>query len=141
MGGIFNTHTPLDQKLVLGPLKAVTQIAGLKDPQGIQIKLNNVFDARETGFRLIRALPSGYLLSDWVQTHGNIYHAIKMSRKMILLLVFFILAIAVFNVVSMLMMVVIDKRSVISVLKTQGATNFEIALKNINTVGKNNSIY
>ena len=128
VGGIFTTHTPLDQKLVLGPLKAVAQIVGLKDPQGIQIKLNNVFDARETGFRLIRALPSGYLLSDWVQTHGNIYHAIKMSRKMILLLVFFILAIAVFNVVSMLMMVVIDKRSVISVLKTQGATNFEIAL-------------
>jgi|TARA_B110000503_G_scaffold77244_1_gene119064 lipoprotein-releasing system permease protein len=127
VGGIFSTHTPLDQKLVLGPLKTVTQIAGLKDPQGVQIKLNNVFDARETGFRLIRALPPGYLLSDWVQTHGNLYQAIKMSRKMILLLVFFILAIAVFNVVSMLMMVVIDKRSAISVLKTQGAKNFEIA--------------
>ncbi len=45
---------------------------------------------------------------------------------MVSLLVFLIIAIAVFNVVSMLMMAVIDKQSAISILKTQGATNGEI---------------
>ena len=49
-----------------------------------------------------------------------------MSRNMVSLLVFLIIAIAVFNVVSMLMMAVIDKRSAISILKTLGATNGDI---------------
>ena len=49
-----------------------------------------------------------------------------MSRNMVSLLVFLIIAIAVFNVVSMLMMAVIDKRPAISILKTLGATNGEI---------------
>jgi len=128
VGGIFITHTALDQKLVLGSLPAVNKIVGSLDPQGVQVKLNDIFSARETGFRLVSKLPPSYYFSDWIQTHGNLYQAIKMSRKMIILLVLFIIVIAVFNVVSMLMMVVVDKRSDISVLRTQGARNSDIVL-------------
>ena len=128
VGGIFITHTALDQKLVLGSLPSVNKIVGSFDAQGIQVKLNDIFSARETGFRLVSKLPTSYYFSDWIQTHGNLYQAIKMSRKMIILLVLFIIIIAVFNVVSMLMMVVIDKRSDISVFRTQGARNSDIIL-------------
>ena len=128
VGGIFATKTSLDQKLVLGSLSKVTDIIGLPYPQGIRIKLANIFNARETGYRLLRDLPENYYFSDWIQTHGNLYQAIKMSRKMIILLVFFIIAIAVFNVVSMLMMIVVDKRFDIAVLKTQGARNSDITM-------------
>ena len=128
VGGIFITHTALDQKLVLGSLPSVNKIVGSSDAQGIQVKLNDIFSARETGFRLVSKLPTSYYFSDWIQTHGNLYQAIKMSRKMIILLVLFIIIIAVFNVVSMLMMVVIDKRSDISVFRTQGARNSDIIL-------------
>ena len=128
VGGIFITHTALDQKLVLGSLPSVNKIVGSSDAQGIQVKLNDIFSARETGFRLVSKLPISYYFSDWIQTHGNLYQAIKMSRKMIILLVLFIIGIAVFNVVSMLMMVVIDKRSDISVFRTQGARNSDIIL-------------
>jgi len=128
VAGIFTTHTSLDQKLVLGPLKKVTEMIGFNAPQGVQIKVGNIFDARETGFRLIRTLPAGYRFSDWIQTHGNLYQAIKMSRKMVLLLVFFIIVAAVFNVVSMLIMTVMDKRSCIAILKTLGAKNSDIIL-------------
>ena len=128
VGGIFITHTALDQKLVLGSLPSVNKIVGSSDAQGIQVKLNDIFSARETGFRLVSKLPISYYFSDWIQTHGNLYQAIKMSRKMIILLVLFIIIIAVFNVVSMLMMVVIDKRSDISVFRTQGARNSDIIL-------------
>lgn len=128
VGGIFRTHTTLDQQLILAKLGVVGQLTGNPGPQGMQIKLDDIFQARETGFSLLRALPSGYRFSDWIQTHGNLYQAIKMSRNMVSLLVFLIIAIAVFNVVSMLMMAVIDKRPTISILKTQGATNGEIVL-------------
>lgn len=127
VAGIFSTHTTLDQRLVLTQLNVASELSGLNGyPQGVQIKLDDIFQARETGFNLLRSLPSGYQFSDWIQTHGNLYQAIKMSRNMVSLLVFLIIAIAVFNVVSMLMMAVIDKQSAISILKTQGATNGEI---------------
>jgi len=127
VAGVFSTHTTLDQRLVLTQLNVASELSGLNGyPQGVQVKLDDIFQARETGFNLLRLLPSGYRFSDWIQTHGNLYQAIKMSRNMVSLLVFLIIAIAVFNVVSMLMMAVIDKRSAISILKTQGATNGEI---------------
>lgn len=127
VAGVFSTHTTLDQRLVLTQLNIASELAGLNTyPQGIQIKLKDIYQARETGFDLLRSLPSGYRFSDWIQTHGNLYQAIKMSRNMVSLLVFLIIAIAVFNVVSMLMMAVIDKRSAISILKTLGATNGDV---------------
>ena len=131
VAGVFSTHTTLDQRLVLTQLDTASELAGFKMglntyPQGVQIKLNDIYQSRETGFDLLRTLPSGYRFSDWIQTHGNLYQAIKMSRNMVSLLVFLIIAIAVFNVVSMLMMAVIDKRSAISILKTLGATNGDI---------------
>jgi lipoprotein-releasing system permease protein len=128
VGGVFATKTSLDQKLVLGSLSKVTDIIGLSHPQGIRIKLANIFNARETGYRLLSSLPENYYFSDWIQTHGNLHEAIKMSRKMIILLVFFVIAIAVFNVVSMLMMTVVDKHSDIAILKTQGARNSDITM-------------
>ena len=127
VAGIFETHTTIDQHIVLAQLEVVGVWAGTHGlPQGMQIKLNDIFQVRQTGFDLLRALPSGYRFSDWIQTHGNLYQAIKMSRNMVSLLVFLIIGIAVFNVISMLMMTVIDKRSAIAILKTLGATNGEI---------------
>ncbi len=125
--GIFETHTALDQRLAIARLDVVGVLASTNGlPQGMQIKLDDVFQARQTGFNILRSLPSGYRFSDWIQTHGNLYQAIKMSRNMVSLLVFLIIGIAVFNVISMLMMTVIDKRPAIAILKTQGATNGEI---------------
>lgn len=136
VAGVFSTHTTLDQRLVLTHIEIASELAGLLNtglntdfrtyPQGVQIKLNDIYQSRETGFELLRTLTQGYRFSDWIQTHGNLYQAIKMSRNMVSLLVFLIIAIAVFNVVSMLMMAVIDKRPAISILKTLGATNGDI---------------
>ncbi|MEH6617550.1 MAG: ABC transporter permease, partial [Porticoccus sp.] len=127
VAGVFETHTTLDQSLALAQLERVGVLAGTGGrPQGIQVKLNDIFQVRETGFELLRVLAPGYRFSDWIQTHGNLYQAIRMSRNMVSLLVFLIIGIAVFNVISMLMMTVIDQRSSIAILKTQGAVNSEI---------------
>lgn len=127
VAGVFETHTTLDQHLVLAQLDVVGALAGTGGrPQGVQVKLNDIFQVRQTGFDLLRVLAPGYRFSDWIQTHGNLYQAIRMSRNMVSLLVFLIIGIAVFNVISMLMMTVLDKRSAIAILKTLGATNSEI---------------
>ncbi|WP_461481759.1 lipoprotein-releasing ABC transporter permease subunit [Porticoccus sp.] len=127
--GTFATHTALDQGLVLVNLGEASQLAGNGAlPQGMQVRVADLFKARQTGFELLATLPGSFHFSDWLQTHGNLFQAIKMSRNLVSLLVFLIVAIAVFNVISMLMMTVIDKRAEIAILKTQGASRAEIVL-------------
>ena len=60
-------------------------------------------------------------------THGNLYSAIQLSRDLISILLFSIIAVAAFNVVSSLVLVVLDKQGNIAILRTLGATGGDIA--------------
>jgi lipoprotein-releasing system permease protein len=62
-----------------------------------------------------------------MMTHGNLYAAIQLSRDMISILLFSIIAVAAFNVVSSLVLVVFDKRGNIAILRTLGASPRDIA--------------
>ncbi|MCK9468903.1 MAG: ABC transporter permease, partial [Porticoccaceae bacterium] len=99
LAGIFDTHTAEDVGLALIHLDIAGDLAGYgARPQGLRISVEDVFAARELGYHLIRQLPSDYSFIDWFQTHGNLHQAIQMSRQMVGLLIFLIIAIAVFNV-------------------------------------------
>lgn len=125
--GIFATHTELDQSLVIASLPQVAEIAGIPNrAQGFRLQVNDQFNARNIGFEIINQLPFGYGFRDWFQTHGNLYQAIQLSRNMVVLLIFLIVAIAAFNVISMLMMSVINKRKDIAVLQTLGLSRGDI---------------
>ncbi len=124
VAGIINTHTTIDNSLALITLSAASDIAGLGTAaQGLRVRVDDIFTARDTGFTLVAQLPPGYSFVDWTQTHGNLYQAIQMSRNLVGMLIFLIIAIAVFNVVAMLVMTVVEKRPAIAILKTLGATN------------------
>lgn len=125
--GVFATHTELDQVLAIASLTQVGEIAGIGDAvQGFRVQVNNELNARSTGYSLLGDLPSGYAFRDWFQTHGNLYQAIRLSRNLVGLLIFLIVGIAAFNVVSMLMMSVIDKRKDIAVLQTLGLSERQV---------------
>lgn len=125
--GIFATHTELDQVLGLASLEQVAQIADIPSlVQGFRLQVTDEFDARRIGYALLDELPFGYGFRDWFQTHGNLYQAIQLSRNMVGLLIFLIVAIAAFNVISMLMMSVVDKRRDIAILQTLGLSRANI---------------
>lgn len=124
---IFNTHTAEDTGLAIVHLETANSLKNLDQrPQGLRLRLADVFSARDTGYSLLRRLPGNISFIDWVQTHGNLYQAIQMSRQLVGLLVFLIIAIAVFNIISMMVMTVVDKKAAIAILKTQGASNGKI---------------
>ncbi len=124
VAGIIDTHTTIDNSLALITLSTASDIAGLGTAaQGLRVRVDDIFAARDTGFALVARLPPGYSFVDWMQTHGNLYQAIQMSRNLVGMLIFLIIAIAVFNVVAMLVMTVVEKRPAIAILKTLGATN------------------
>ena len=127
LAGVFATHTEIDQLLAIGALPVVADVAGISGlVNGFRVQIDDQFNARQLGYRMLEELPFGYGFRDWFQTHGNLYQAIQLSRNMVGLLIFMIIAIAAFNVISMLMMSVMDKRKDIAILQTLGLTRREI---------------
>ncbi|MBX2810129.1 MAG: lipoprotein-releasing ABC transporter permease subunit [Cellvibrionaceae bacterium] len=130
---VFTTGTELDQTLALMGLGAAKRLRLQPDTvSGLHIKTADLFQAPVLAHQLAKQLRSqlglAYYSSDWTQTHGNIYAAIQMSKNLVSLLLFLIIAIAAFNVVSTLMMVVVDKQGDIAILRTLGVTTGGIML-------------
>ena len=125
--GLFETQTELDQMLGIVSLE---QAASLSDNgsaiAGFRVQVTDLFDARIMGYRLLSQLPNGFQAKDWMKTYGNLYQAIQLSRNMVGLLVFLIIGVAAFNVISMLMMAVINKRKDIAILQTLGLSRKHI---------------
>jgi lipoprotein-releasing system permease protein len=89
---------------------------------GLRIKLDDLFNAPE----ITRGLADDfydYQVSDWTLAHSNFFKAIKTEKTVMFIILLLIVAVAAFNIVSTLVMVVTDKRGDIAILKTQGLTS------------------
>jgi lipoprotein-releasing system permease protein len=128
LSAILTTGTELDQTIALVPLALASELAGL-DGQvtGFRITTRHLFDVQSIAWDLMESLPPGFYSTNWMMTHGNLYSAIQLSRDLISLLLFSIIAVAAFNVVSSLVLVVLDKQGNIAILRTLGATKGDIA--------------
>ena len=91
--------------------------------QGLRLKFDDLFQAPRTAWEIAQQLGENhYYARDWTRTHGNLYQAIRMEKAMIGLLLLLIVAVAAFNIISTLVMVVNDKKGDIAILRTLGAT-------------------
>jgi len=88
---------------------------------GIRAKLDDLFRAPEVRYQLQDGPLSQYWVRDWSSYHANWFRAVKIEKRMIFLLLLLIVAVAAFNIVSTLVMVVTDKESDIAILRTLGA--------------------
>ena len=89
---------------------------------GLNIKLDDMFIARKFSRELKQTLPIGYSSYDWTYRHKNFFEAIKMEKTVMFVILTLIVAVAAFNIVSTLVMVVTDKQADIAILQTLGAT-------------------
>jgi lipoprotein-releasing system permease protein len=94
--------------------------------QGLRLRFEDLFQAPRIAWELAGQLGEDYYSRDWTRTHGNLYQAIRMEKAMIGLLLLLIVAVAAFNIISTLVMVVTDKRGDIAILRTLGATPRQI---------------
>ena len=111
-----------DGTLVFAP---VDDVRALLPPggagQGLRIRVDDVLAAPAVAARLRRALPAGLAVRDWTQDNANYFRAIRLEKTMMSLILLLIVAVAAFNIVAMLVMVVTDKRTDIAILRTLGA--------------------
>jgi lipoprotein-releasing system permease protein len=92
------------------------------DVSGLRVKLNDVYDAPEAAGKLWEHLGPEYRVRDWTQEHANFFRALRMEKTVMFIILLLIVAVAAFNIISMLVMVVADKRSEIAILRTLGAS-------------------
>lgn len=89
---------------------------------GIRAKLDDLFRAPEVRYQLQDGVLGRFWVRDWSSYHSNWFRAVKIEKRMIFLLLLLIIAVAAFNIVSTLVMVVTDKESDIAILRTLGAS-------------------
>lgn len=93
---------------------------------GLRLKLDDLFNAPKISHELVEQLHNDYLVNDWTNAHSNFFQAIQTEKRVMFIILLLIVAVAAFNIVSTLVMVVTDKRGAIAILKTQGLTPMEV---------------
>ena len=121
--GIFSVGAELDGNYTLIHMDDAAKLMRTGGKAlGVRLLVDDLFAAPRVAEQAARALEGRYYISDWTRTHGNLFQAIRMEKTMIGLLLMFIVAVAAFNIVSTLVMVVTDKTADIAILRTMGAT-------------------
>ena len=93
---------------------------------GLRLKLDDLFNAPVITQSMADALGNDYRVSDWTKAHSNFFRAVQTEKRAMFIILLLIVAVAAFNIVSTLVMVVTDKRGDIAILKTQGLTNLSV---------------
>ena len=110
-----------DSVLALVDLEDAQALKGLAGPTGIRLKFDDVLQAPELAREAEQRLTGTPLtLRDWTQENEAYFRAIRIEKTMMGLILMLIVAVAVFNIVATLVMVVNDKRTDIAILRTLG---------------------
>lgn len=89
---------------------------------GIEVKVDDIFQANEIARTIEHALGFPYWARDWMALNRNLFSALKLEKTMMFLLLVLITIVASFNIVSTLTMIVNEKQREIAILKAMGAT-------------------
>ena len=122
--GTFNIgHFEIDSTLALVHMQDAQRLYALGEQvSGVRLKLDDLFRAPQVARELATTMPPSVMLVDWTRMNATYFRAVDIEKRMMSLLLFFIIAIAAFNLVSSLFMVVKEKNADIAILRTLGAS-------------------
>lgn len=136
--GIFNTGSEIDDKVIFTAGTDAAKLLRLKNDKisGIRLYLNDAFTAPEVSAQLEQQLnpqlnqqanpQTKYKITDWRESYGKLFSAVDMEKRMMWVMLGLIIAVAAFNIVSALVMMVTEKQGEIAILKTQGLDNVTV---------------
>ena len=128
VASVLHSGTELDRQLALGAQSTIAALSPSVRQNGLSVQIRDVLQAPGLRFQLSQSLPIGLWVSDWTATQGNLYRAIQLSRQIVVLLLMSLIAIAVFNIVTSLILVVTDRRPAIAMLRTMGLQKADVTL-------------
>jgi lipoprotein-releasing system permease protein len=123
LAGTFEAgHYEYDSGLALIHLDDAARLFRVEGPTGVQLRLQDVHQARSVAAELVGRLPPGLVVRDWTRTNRNWFDAVQIEKRLMAIILTLIVAVAAFNLVSTLVMTVTDKRADIAILRTLGAS-------------------
>jgi lipoprotein-releasing system permease protein len=111
-----------DSALVLMHMEDAAKLFRKNSPDGLRIKTTNLMTAPQVSRNIINQMPGNYGVIDWTQQHANFFRALKTEKTVMFVILTLIVAVAAFNIISTLVMMVTDKQADIAVLRTIGAS-------------------
>lgn len=125
VAGIYNTGSDVDGQLMLTHLQDAAKLMRMKNDQvtGWRLFFNDPFVVADLS---TEPLPDGWTWQDWRDQRGELFQAVRMEKNMMGLMLGLIIGVAAFNIISALIMVVMEKQSEVAILKTQGMADRQI---------------
>lgn len=120
--GVFEVGAEVDTRLAMIHIDDAKTFLRVPGVQGLHVKTTDMFLAPQVMSELRQELGESVQVKDWSQTQGSLFQAVKMEKLVVGTLLMVIIAVAAFNIVSSLILMVADKRSDIAVLRTLGLT-------------------
>ena len=129
VAGTFDSgHYEYDSALVLLHHEDAQRIFRLEGPTGIRLKLKDLHQAREVTMQLAGSLSDQLLIRDWTQQNRTWFAAVQVEKRMMAVILFLIVLVGAFGLVSALVMTVTEKQTDIAVLRTLGASKRSIMM-------------
>ena len=122
--GIFESGMfDIDSSFAYVSLQSAQKFLNMPDVvTGIEVKIDNIYKAKEVGRGIVDALGHLYWTRDWMDMNKNLFAALKLEKITMFIILILIILVAAFNIVSTLIMVVMEKNRDIAILKSMGAT-------------------
>ncbi len=129
VGKFYSGFDEYDRRLMYIPLAKAQELQGRGDKvMGVELTVANVDRARAIGDKLEQALGGDpYVIQDWHELNENLFMALSLQKVALLIVLTLIVFVAIFNMVSALTLMVIDKTREIAILKSMGATSPSVA--------------
>lgn len=89
---------------------------------GLRLKLADLYQAPRVSQEIQSILPDDLYITDWTRQHANFFRAVQIEKNVMFIILLLIVAVAAFNIVSTLVMMVTDKQADIAILRTLGAS-------------------
>jgi len=116
-----------DQTFAYINIKDAQKITRIGDAvEGLDIRVTDIYEARNVAQRIVAKLGRPYWAQDWMQMNRNLFKALKLERRVMFIILVLIILVAAFNIASSLIMMVMGKTRDIAILKAMGATERSI---------------
>ena len=121
VGGIFETGMyEIDNTLVVMALPDIEAAMGI-GATGIEVKLADEYKAGDMKWTILKALGRDYFAKTWMEMNRNLFSALKLEKLAMFIILALIILVASFNIISSLIMTVMEKKKDIAILKSIGA--------------------
>jgi len=97
-----------------------------KAVQGIEVRLTDIYQAADIAKQIQKRLGLDYIAKDWMRMNKNLFSALQLEKTALSIIVALVVLVAAFNIVSTLIMVVMEKSKDIAILKAMGASSYQV---------------